>query len=507
MAQRTGHQKLLGIAIGERSLVVAEATRNPAAADGAAVGRVTQAATFIYPDGLTLDTPEPLGQALSAFLKERSFSARHAAVGVPARWVLSKSREVPPADPDLIAEALRLQVEGEFSQELENLVFDYAGETNPSEPRNVLLVAIQDKYVKQITAFMSAARLTTAAITPVGCVLGAAAGVGAGKVRSAFVVSVGPGGIELAAQDGASPRALRHLGTAGTSPGVLAGELRRAAFSAGTLTSGNGHANGNPVNGNGNGTNGNGHYGPALVVWDELTLSDPSRKALADAVGGRLEAGNLETLGVPAGLSGGTREPNAPSVAGAAALAVAAVTATPERPLPADFLHSRLSAPKKAGVSRKTVLIAGSAFLAVLLALFAYTDIQSQQSRLDGLTAEHDGLRERAKTAEAFKKRVGYAEKWNQGQPRFLTCLYGLTQSIPEDGKTYVTNIVLKDNMKGTLNGRTGGSERDVTAIVDRMLKTKMFTSVKAPQIDKRDVGRGGGTEIAFTIEFVCVPG
>ena len=152
------------------------------------------------------------------------------------------------------------------------------------------------------------------------------------------------------------------------------------------------------------------------------------------------------------------------------------------------------------------MLIAASVFLALLLIVLGYLDIQSSQSQLDVLVAEQTDQAGRLKAAEAYVKRVGFAENWHQGKPRFLSCLYGLTQAIPEDGKTYVTNITLKENMKGTLNGRTSGTANDVTAIVDRMLKTKLFTGVKAPQIDKRDVGRSGGTEIAFTIEFVCVP-
>lgn len=499
MAQRTGHSKYLGLAIGEKSLVVAEAARTGGAAAAPATGRVTQVATFAYPPGVALDTPETLGRALAEFLKARSFSARHAVVGVPARWVLSKPKEVPPAEPDVIVEALRLQVEGEFSQELDNLVFDYAGEVSPTEPRNVLLVAIQGKYLDQIKATLSAAKLSLSAVTPVGCVLGAMASTG--KSKSAFVISVGPGGIELAAQDGASPRALRHLGSAGTSSGVLAGELRRAAFAAGSL---GGHANGS-AGGNGkavNGTNGNGHYGPALIVWDELTLSDPSRQALADAVGARLEAGNLEALGVPAGLAGGQRDPGTPSVAGAAALAVAAVS---ETPFPADFVHSRLSAPKQGGLPRKTVLIAAGAFVAFVLLMFGYFDIQSRQGEVDSLNAQIEALKPQVKTANENIKRIGAAEKWAQVQPRFLNCLHGLTQAIPEDGKTYITNITLKENMKGVLNGRTSGTEQDVYRIVDRMLKTKQFANVKAPQTSKHDGARGAPTEIVFTIEFTAL--
>ncbi|HEX8913165.1 MAG TPA: hypothetical protein VF796_12470, partial [Humisphaera sp.] len=109
MPQRFAQNKVLGLAVGERSLVVAEASR----AGGAP--RVTLAGTFAYPPGVSLDTPADLGKALAAFLKDKGFGARHAAVGLPARWVLSKAKELPPSDAATAAEALRLQVEGEFS--------------------------------------------------------------------------------------------------------------------------------------------------------------------------------------------------------------------------------------------------------------------------------------------------------------------------------------------------------------------------------------------------------
>jgi len=498
VAQRIGQHKILGVAIGETSLVVAEASRG-----GGSPPRVTQAATFAYPEGLSLQTPEPLGRALGAFLKSREFSARHAVIGVPARWVLSKAREVPAADPDLVAEALRLQVEGEFSQEIQNLVFDYAGETSPSDPRTVLLMAIQDSHLQQLKALAAGARLSLSAVTPVGSVLAAAAaGIAAGKPRSAMVVSVGPGGIELAAQDGSSPRVLRHLGSAATSPSVLAGELRRAAFLAGGSAINGKSVNGNGVNGNGAHANGNGH-GPALIVWDDQTLTDPSRKALADAVGARLESGNLETLGVPAGLSAAPREAGGPSLAGAAALAVAALE---EAPLPADFLHSRLAPPKALKLPGRSVLIAVAAVLVLGLGVLGYLDIQARQTRLDELTSQVDGEKPRLKEAEAFVKRVSYAQNWLQGQPRFLGCLLGLSQAIPDDYKTYIVNLTLKDNMKGVVNGKTSGGPQDVNAIVDRMNQSKHFNAVKPTQIDKREGARGAATEIAFTIEFVYVP-
>ncbi len=127
--------KVLGLALGERSLLAAEV------ANAAAGPEVRRAAEFVYPDGLSTKDPAALGAALAAFLKDGGFSARAAVVGLPARWLVVKSKDVPPADPATLADLLRLQAEGEFSSELKDLVYDYAADATAGHPTSVLLMA------------------------------------------------------------------------------------------------------------------------------------------------------------------------------------------------------------------------------------------------------------------------------------------------------------------------------------------------------------------------------
>ena len=81
--------KVLGLSIGERSLMVAEITAGDRPA-------VTRLAEMVYPDGVTPAESAQLGAAVGEFLREQKFTAKSAVVGLPARWLVVKSKDVPP---------------------------------------------------------------------------------------------------------------------------------------------------------------------------------------------------------------------------------------------------------------------------------------------------------------------------------------------------------------------------------------------------------------------------
>src|SRR5690606_28483283 len=74
--------------------------------------------------GLSIDKPEALGQKLQSFLQSHHMTARSAVVGVPARWVLTQDRELPPTDEATAVGMLRLQSERLAE---EPMSFDVAG--------------------------------------------------------------------------------------------------------------------------------------------------------------------------------------------------------------------------------------------------------------------------------------------------------------------------------------------------------------------------------------------
>src|SRR5687767_1451962 len=90
----------LGIAVGDRSIAVAEvAPSRGGARDRWEVRRVAE---FVLPAPAASGAPgaadagDP-GVALGRFLRENGFSGGRAVVGVPALWLVAREREVPPA--------------------------------------------------------------------------------------------------------------------------------------------------------------------------------------------------------------------------------------------------------------------------------------------------------------------------------------------------------------------------------------------------------------------------
>src|SRR5688500_1538278 len=106
----------LGIAVGDRSIAVAEVapSRGSGARDRWEVRRVAE---FVPPapdatgaaTGAAPVDAATAGAALGRFLRENGFAGGRAVVGVPARWLVAREREVPPAGLEQAAEVLRMQ--------------------------------------------------------------------------------------------------------------------------------------------------------------------------------------------------------------------------------------------------------------------------------------------------------------------------------------------------------------------------------------------------------------
>jgi hypothetical protein len=216
--------KILGLAIGQKSILLAEVGGK---ADAWSVAHVAE---FPYPEGLALEKPVELGQALRTFLKSQKFSTRDTVIGLPAKRLITRRKDVPPAPAAAAASTLRLQAESEFSTEAATLTMDFAGDTSTSEPTSVLLIAATRECIAQCESLARAAGLKLLAVTSTGTALGRATSRVPGG--NGVVVNLAPGGSELIVQHGESATQLRHLNM-GDNPnadsvGLLAGEIRRS---------------------------------------------------------------------------------------------------------------------------------------------------------------------------------------------------------------------------------------------------------------------------------------
>ena len=135
------YKKVLGLALGEKSVLVAEVAAGARA-------QIRRLAEMEYSEGVSPAQPLELGRALGAFLKDKGFTTNTAIVGIPIKWLLVRPKEVPTsADHKTLSTMLRLQAESEFSADIKDLVFEYAEGQTEGSSKDVLLLATPQKYL------------------------------------------------------------------------------------------------------------------------------------------------------------------------------------------------------------------------------------------------------------------------------------------------------------------------------------------------------------------------
>ena len=64
-------------------------------------------AELVYPEGVSPTDAAPFGELLATFRKEQGFTARATVIGLPAKWIVVKQKEVPATDDKTLADLLR----------------------------------------------------------------------------------------------------------------------------------------------------------------------------------------------------------------------------------------------------------------------------------------------------------------------------------------------------------------------------------------------------------------
>jgi hypothetical protein len=451
---------VLGVSLGDRAATVAEV-----AWDGQGP-RVSRAAEYRYPTGVTADDAEAIGAGLGAFLREHRFQGRQAIAGLPLKWLICRGQQLPPADAQTAAAMLRLRAEAESAAELGDMVFDFAGRTSEAAPSHVLLTGLPRKRLDAVGAMATAAGLTLQAVTACGLALGAATISAAGGATDRLVLWVRADGAELLAIENGQVRLTRHLGSAAAGvPGLIA-ELRRASA---VLPTSSGERE--------------------LIVWDDVGLD----AAALDAVGAAL--GRSAARGDPNRLGATVEAETAPGAAPAIALALSA-----NRPAGVDFLHPRIVAAQRRGVSRRVVWLSTAAAVVVLVGALAYADLSALERQVAATNQQLTRLDPAYRLAKPFVTDMQYVESFRSGRPLYLTCLRDVTEVLPEGGQVYLTGFTLRANMNGDLSGRAAGTQ-DVLNLLEKLNASGRFTGLRR-KID----ARGTGNEVSFYLTFTYVP-
>ena len=461
----------LGVAVGDQSLTIAEVGA-AATRDGAAEVRRTARMDLEAP--LASMDPEALGQALSQFLRRNRFKAARVVLGVPARWLVARERDLPPASVEQASGLLRLQAERLFSADLKDLVFDYTGQPDPRQATKVLLMAMPRQQLDRIVQVAEAAGLKVHAVMPSVLALAATA---PDQSQNNLWLSLSRDSAELLVQTDNTPRLLRHLPVRasdlssqnGTRMGAmtgLGGELKRAVV----LTPGSADR--------------------SVVLCDGVGLKPEERAALAEQAGIALRQCPQPGASDPA------------SADAAPAIALGRI-ATRTQPPPVDFAHPRLAAPKVKRVSRATVWAAAAGLIVLLTLASLLWDIRRRQRDLAELTSRLDLYAPNIASAERAVERVAVGRGWFEQRPPLLECLREVTLAFREDEAIFVTNFTLRDKGEGQLTGKAADNKL-VLAVLDRLKNNPLFADVSFQ--NTQDAG-GNSREVTFSLKFTFVGG
>ena len=441
---------------------------------GSPAAQVVRTGEFHYPDGKSLKDAEALGRALAEFLREKDFDVRTVVFGLPAKWVLSKHKELPIADERLLADTLRLQAQAEFSPELSDLVYDYSGSPGNAGSQSVLLMAVSNKYINQLSKIAEEAKLKVVALMPYSAALVQAT---AQPSRSLQTLLLGPSGVEFASEQGGAPQMLRYVGASADASPLIVGELRRASAQA--------PQNGATVNG----------ASREMILWNDTGADDASFRSIGDALNVSLRQGKPRDLGVEAAKNAADGRDYAAPIA----LALAGLSPR----VPVDFLHSRLEPPPEKKIDRRLVLVIAAAVAIVLGTAFWAWSLYSEQAAIKTAQEQLDSNKKVREARQKEVARIEFARGWHAEEPRFISCLRDLTEAAPETGELYGTALNLKDDMSGTFSGKAR-SEQTVLDLQER-LQRKHFTNVATPSMESHNDPKTG-REVTFTIVFNYVP-
>ena len=444
----TNRSTLLGVALTPTSADLAEVRR---------VGKgvkVLRRSTLRFTPGVDLDHPAQLGDALAEHLQANGYTTRHAVIGLCPRWVLTRLKQVPPADRDAIRGIVNLQIERDFAGSASDMTFDYLLGDAPagSTDAPLVLAGVRKTVLDQAQQAAQAAGLRVESITPTafavtakhsGTVIQVEDGVaGVLRVRDAMVESL--------ASCQADVSALHDSGARGR----LLADLSRCVMQLPGGAAGGG----------------------LTLILPTTIAEDEARQLIAEAEG---RFGTIETV-----------------QADAAAMLAEHATSSDASLL--RFNDSKLAPPKRRTISPRTKWALRAAVLALLIGgtgLYLWNDATS---RRDALQAELDAISQTAEELGTIKSDTVLAAGWYDKRPPALDCLLELTRTFPKEGEIRVETLTLRGEMLGQID--CAASDRET---MDTYF-TQMQQSDSLLKINRGPVRPSGGssTWIDFSVAF-----
>lgn len=467
--KRIWPKKIMGLAIEGGSILAVDMR-----CDGERF-HVERTAQMDFQEDISFHHPERLGGMLKQCIKENNFAAKKAVIGIPARWLMMREKNVPPSTSDSIAEILKIHAGREFSLDLEDLAIDYTGVVVPKDANRLFLIVMPRRNLDQVMETARFAGLDVLSITVSSIVLFATARAQMIPPFPRYFLYLRPDFAEFLVRSGEQTADVKYIqrNTKSGTASFISEVCRIISLYPKRLLE---------------------DEREQLLIWDASDQNENDSKNLRNAFSGQVEIrdDNEHTLFRRFGFTG---EHSNPVFAAPAALCRAD---TRTDPFSVDFLHSRMS--KRTGkIKRKHITSAAAIVMALIIfglhMFFTWKrdkdDVAELRYRLAEMSAD-------IKIAQNIVQKVTDAGRWYSKRPRILDCIRELTLIFPMEGRIWSTNLALNEEMRGIISGKAV-DERSVIEVLDKMKENNLFSDVQ--MIYMRDNGKTA-QEISFSMNF-----
>lgn len=468
--------KLLGLAVTDREVACAIV----------AGGKVLSAARWTVPADLSLDRPDAYGKALRTFLDGNDFAGvSKAIVGLPARWLVTEARDVPPVGREQALATLRLQAERISIGDDKHLIFDAAGNFDGGGGESgrggrggrAVLVGLPAALLENLRKALAVAGIEPVAVTATGlAVADAMRDKGTGD---RLLVLQNEGAAEVVWQSPHGPRALRHVNTTATTTGG-AGALLRAAATVGFT-------------------------GDRVEIVGVEVLPEIDRARFAEGIGREVELREptkaLANVPAVASLNG-----HGGRVVGERLWPAVALASMSPAAVPVDFTRPKLAAPKPSRIDRRYVLGGLAALTVVMGITWLWMDAVNAEQRRDQLEALVVEREPEVEAGEAEIARFNFGRTFYEKRPPVLDCLATIASAFGYDDPIWTTSFTMNDAGVAQLQGRAT-DQMAVLKLRDALVAHPDFTQVQLRDLReaRSPGGSRGGESNTFTLSFTYI--
>jgi len=424
-------------------------------------------------DPLTAAT-ELVGREIRNHLDAAGIKERNCVVGLPLKWALTTSIELPQLSENDVDSFLQLEAERGFHADISTLHFAASRSQSKTGKQHAFLVGIPKNHLTLLEQALRAAKLK-----PLSFSLGITALLppSAESSNGVLALAIGESHVGLEVTSGGGVAALRALEGALEINGgrrVLQAELagREARITLGQL--------------------------PAEIrdTVRRIRIFGPRdlSQQLADELELRLEPMGLkvETAARYSPDEFGLQLPAESAVS--APLSLAAGQLAGRKP-PFELLPPRITAWQQMvnRYSSGKLRIAGAA--AAGLFLIVASAFGYQQWQLTRLRSQWQSMATRVKDLEGVTQQIHQYRPWYDNSLRALTILKELTTAFPEDGRVSAKSVEIRDLNNVTCTGITRDSEA-LFSIWENLRKSGKVSDLHRPTT------RGNKPPLQFTFDF-----